>query len=160
MKALYKNDTWDIADLPKGKRLVGCKRVFTIKFKVDGFVERYKARLATKGYTQTYGIDYHETFAPIAKMNSIKILLSLVANHNWSLQHFDIYNRQEINFRVLHLCRGQLGDLESKKQPIVARSSVEAEYRAMALGSATLPWMEQSYSQSLVSQRQLVRFLT
>ena len=58
MKALYKNDMWDIVDLPKGKHLVGCKWVFTIKYKVDGFVERYKARLVSKGYTQTYRIDY------------------------------------------------------------------------------------------------------
>ena len=111
MKALYKNDTLDIADLPKGKRLVGCKRVFTIKFKVDGFVERYKARLATKGYTQTYGIDYHETFAPIAKMNSIKILLSLVANHNWSLQHFDVkkcFSSWELGRRNLHGCTSRI----------------------------------------------------
>ena len=55
MKALYKNETWDIVDLPK--KLMGCKWMFTIKYKADGSIERYKARLVTKGYTQTYGID-------------------------------------------------------------------------------------------------------
>ncbi|RVW70011.1 Retrovirus-related Pol polyprotein from transposon RE2 [Vitis vinifera] len=58
MKALYKNDTWDIVDLPKGNHLVGSKWVFTTKYKANGFVERYKARLVSKGYTQTYEIDY------------------------------------------------------------------------------------------------------
>jgi len=53
----------------------------TIENKVDETIERYKASLVTKGYSQTYGIDYHETFSPIAKMNVVSILLSLVANH-------------------------------------------------------------------------------
>ena len=90
MKALYKNDTHDIVYLPKGKHRMGCNWVFTINYKVDGSIKRYKTRLVVKGYTQTYGIDYQETFAPIAKMNSIRILLSLATNHNQSLQQFDV----------------------------------------------------------------------
>ena len=59
--------------------------MFTVKCKADGSVERYKVRLVTKGFTQTYGIDYKETFAPIAKINSIWLLLSLVVYSNWPL---------------------------------------------------------------------------
>ena len=58
MKALKKNDTRVLFYLPVGKKTVGCKWVFTIKFKVDGKIERYKARFIAKGYTQTYGLDY------------------------------------------------------------------------------------------------------
>lgn len=54
-----------MVDLPKGKKMVGCKWLFTTKYKSDGFFERYKARLVAKGFTQTYGIDYQETFAPV-----------------------------------------------------------------------------------------------
>ena len=60
--------------------------MFTMKYKSDGSIERYKARLVAKGYTQTYGINYLETFAPVAKMNTVQVLLSLATNFGWNLQ--------------------------------------------------------------------------
>ncbi|RVW64346.1 Retrovirus-related Pol polyprotein from transposon RE1 [Vitis vinifera] len=90
--ALEKNGTWTITDLPVGKRPVGCKWIFTIKYKVDGSVERFKARLVARGFTQSYEIDYQETFAPVAKLNTIRILLSLAVNQDWCLQQLDIKN--------------------------------------------------------------------
>ena len=92
MEALEKNRTWDIVPLPRGKKPVGCKWVYTVKYQADGKIERYKARLVAKGYTQTHGIDYHETFAPVAKMNSIRVLISLAANLDWPLHQFDVKN--------------------------------------------------------------------
>lgn len=59
---------------------MGCKWVYTLKYKANGTLERYKARLVTKGYTQTYGVDYQEIFAPVAKMNIVQLLFSLAAN--------------------------------------------------------------------------------
>lgn len=71
MRALEKNGTWEVVELPKGKRVVGCKWVFTPKYDSDGALEKLKARLVARGFTQTYGLDYQETFAPVAKLNTI-----------------------------------------------------------------------------------------
>jgi Reverse transcriptase (RNA-dependent DNA polymerase) len=92
MEALNKNNTWSLVELPKGKKSVGCKWVYTIKFGTNGKIERYKARLVAKGFTQTYGIDFKETFSPLAKLNTVRVLLSLAANLDWPLHQFDVKN--------------------------------------------------------------------
>ncbi|XP_074335810.1 retrovirus-related Pol polyprotein from transposon RE1 isoform X1 [Apium graveolens] len=92
MRALEKNKTWKITTLPPGKRVVGCKWVFSVKHKADGSVERLKARLVAKGFTQSYGIDYQETFAPVAKLNTIRVLISIAVNLDWPLLQLDVKN--------------------------------------------------------------------
>lgn len=77
LDALRKNGTWEKCNLPKWKKVVGCKWVFTIKYREDGSIERYKARLVTKGYIQTYCFDYSETFSPVVKINTIRVLFSI-----------------------------------------------------------------------------------
>ncbi|CAL8157410.1 unnamed protein product [Prunus armeniaca] len=71
---------------------VGCRWVFIVKYNADGTVERYKARLVAKRFTQTYGVDYHDTFALVAKMNTVRVLLSLAVNLYWTLRQFDVKN--------------------------------------------------------------------
>ena len=92
MRALEKNRTWELVNLLQGKQPVRFKWGFTIKNTPEGKVERYKARLMAKGYTQTYGIDYDETFAPVAKINSVRTLISCAVNLDWDIYQMDVKN--------------------------------------------------------------------
>jgi hypothetical protein len=87
---LMENDTWDLVPLPKGRKLVRCKWFYRTKYSLDGSVERHKALLVSKGFSQVEGIDYNETFPPVAKMNSIHLVLALAASHKWEVHQIDV----------------------------------------------------------------------
>ena len=92
LDALSKNHTWDLVTLFLGKSVVGCKWIYKIKTRFDGSIERYKACLVAKGFTQEYGIDYEETFAPVARISSIRALLAITVASKWDLFLMDVKN--------------------------------------------------------------------
>jgi hypothetical protein len=78
--------------LPKDKKAIGCKWVYKVKHNADGFVSRYKTRLVTKGYAQSYGMDYEETYSPVAKMIIVRAMIVMAATKGWSLHQIDVKN--------------------------------------------------------------------
>jgi hypothetical protein len=88
--SLVVNNTWSLVPLPKGRKPISCKWVFKIKHGVDGEVERYKARLVAIGFTQTFRVDYNETFAPVAKFVSICCIFALATIEDMKIYQMDV----------------------------------------------------------------------
>ena len=90
MESMAHNDVWDLDKLPEGVKAIGCKWVYKTKKDSLGNIERYKARLVAKGFTQKEGINYNETFSPVSKKDSFRIIMALVAHFNLELHQMDV----------------------------------------------------------------------
>ena len=90
LDSMAKNEVWDLVDLPPGRRAIGNKWVFKVKRRADGSIDKFKARLVAKGYTQVEGVDYEETFSPVVRLASIRLLLALVAHLDLELFQMDV----------------------------------------------------------------------
>ena len=88
--AIEKNDSWELIQLPEGQKSIGVKWIYKTKLKKDGRVDKYKARLVAKGYKQEFGIDYKEVFAPVARMDTIRLVLSIAAQNSWDIYQLDV----------------------------------------------------------------------
>lgn len=90
MQSLKENDTWTLISPPENTKVVSCKWIFKIKEDTNGRISCYKARLVARGYSQTKGLDFEETFAPVASRTSLRTLLSVAAAEDWEMEQFDV----------------------------------------------------------------------
>ena len=97
--SVIKNKTQELTELPKGREPILCKWLYKPKFKADGIIDKYKARLVAKGQSQKEGINYEETFAPVAKLNTIRLLITLATKYHWNFHKLDVkYDKSLIRF--------------------------------------------------------------
>jgi histone deacetylase 1/2 len=90
--ALMNNKTWPLVPASQGRNIIDCKWVYEIKRKPYGTIDRYKARLVAKGFKQCFGIDYEDTFSPVVKAATIRLVLSIVVSRGWCLRQLDVHN--------------------------------------------------------------------
>src|ERR1700733_10154909 len=97
INSLIANKTWDIVPLPKDRKAIGSRWVFKVKRNADGSIERYKARVVAKGFSQRPGVDYMEVFAPTFRMASIRTIIALAAKHDYHLVLFNLVQNLSAN---------------------------------------------------------------
>lgn len=90
IEVIEKNNTWELMDRPKDKEVIGVKWMYKVKYNPDGSVQRIKARLIAKGYSQQPSVDYNETFAPVARLDTIRALISIATHKGWVLYQLDV----------------------------------------------------------------------
>lgn len=90
LDSIEKNETWVLSDLPKGHKEIGLKWIYKLKRDAEGNVIKYKARLVAKGYVQEKGVDFEEIFAPVTRIETVRMLLALAAKNSWDVHHLDV----------------------------------------------------------------------
>lgn len=88
--SIMKNDVWEVVSRPESKSVATSRWLYKIKYAVDGSIKKYKARFVARGFSQIEGVDYEETFAPVARYNSICSIISIEAKMGWSIHQMDV----------------------------------------------------------------------
>ncbi|KAK1604643.1 hypothetical protein QYE76_028316 [Lolium multiflorum] len=147
MGSMYDNKVWTLVDLRDSRKAVENKWIFKRKTDADGNVTVYKARLVAKGFRQIQGVDYDETFSPVAKLKSVRILLAIAAFFDYEIWQMDVKTaflngdiEEELYMVRVYIewCCSKLG----KKRCTVAKSSTESEYIAASEASSEAVWMK------------------
>lgn len=118
IESIEDNNTWELVSLPASVKVIGVKWVFKTKLNEKGEVDKYKARLVAKGFHQTYGVDFHEVFAPVARWDTIRLILGLAAQRGWSVYQLDVKSA------FLH---GELKEDVYVEQPKGFESQIDSE---------------------------------
>jgi len=90
MKSICDNHTWSLVELPRGHRPIGLKWVYKVKRDENGAIVKYKARLVAKGYVQQPGVDFEEVYAPVARLELVRLVLAVAAHFGWGVHHMDV----------------------------------------------------------------------
>jgi len=90
LQSIERNQTWELVNLPDKKKKIDVKWVFKVKLNSDGQVSKYKARLVAKGFLQKQGIDYNEVFAPVARIETVRLVIAIACKNEWLLYHLDV----------------------------------------------------------------------
>eukprot|EP00253_Pinus_taeda_P027551 PITA_27551 len=149
--SLLANDTWDLVPLSKGRKLVRCKWVYKTKYGPDGKVDKHKARLVAKEFSQVEGIGYTETFSPVAKIAEASPLLVGFTDFDWV---GDPDDRKSTTGYVFTLGLGPI-TWACKKQSVISLSSAEAEYHGVVEASKEAMWLRQILSEFGFQQQHL-----
>ena len=90
LKSIQENNTWYYTNLPKGHKAIGLKWIYKVKRDPESNIVKHKARLVAKGYAQRQGVDYEEVFAPVARLETVRLILALAAHGKWEVHHMDV----------------------------------------------------------------------
>ncbi|PNX98724.1 retrotransposon-related protein [Trifolium pratense] len=134
IESIESNDTWELTELPSGSKKIGVKWIYKTKLNEKGKVEKYKARLIAKGYSQQYGIYFKEVFAPVARRDTIRTVLSIAASKSWILYQLDVksaFLHGELNEDVY--VDQSLGYQKGKKNQVYKLKKVEGKILIVSL---------------------------